>query len=50
MGWYADALVDVLDYFPATHPKRKELIAIFKSLSKCSRKINRIKPPDFGMM
>ena len=26
MGWYAHALVDVLDYFPANHPKRKELI------------------------
>ncbi len=32
MGWYADALVDVLDYFPATHPKRKELIAILNRL------------------
>lgn len=28
MGWYAMALVDVLDYFPQNHPKRKELIAI----------------------
>ena len=28
MGWYGVALVDVLDYFPADHPKRKELIAI----------------------
>ncbi|MEI8059141.1 MAG: glycoside hydrolase family 88 protein [Ferruginibacter sp.] len=32
IGWYADALVDVLDYFPATHPKRKELIAILNRL------------------
>jgi len=32
MGWYADALVDVLDYFPAGHPKRKELIAILNRL------------------
>lgn len=30
MGWYAIALVDTLDYFPATHPKRAELIAILK--------------------
>jgi unsaturated rhamnogalacturonyl hydrolase len=29
MGWYAMALVDVLDYFPKDHPKRAELIAIF---------------------
>jgi unsaturated rhamnogalacturonyl hydrolase len=28
MGWYAMALVDVLDYFPKTHPKRAELISI----------------------
>ena len=29
MGWYAMALLDVLDYFPKDHPKRAELIAIF---------------------
>jgi len=28
MGWYGMALVDVLDNFPASHPKRKELLAI----------------------
>ncbi|MFT4203907.1 MAG: glycoside hydrolase family 88 protein [Chitinophagaceae bacterium] len=28
MGWYMMALVDVLDYFPQDHPKRKELLAI----------------------
>ena len=28
MGWYAMALVDVLDYFPTDHPKRRELISI----------------------
>jgi len=28
MGWYAMSLVDVLDYLPANHPKRAELIAI----------------------
>jgi unsaturated rhamnogalacturonyl hydrolase len=32
MGWYADALVDVLDYFPANHPKRKMLIDILNRL------------------
>ena len=30
MGWYGMALVDVLDYFPKDHPKRKDLIAILK--------------------
>lgn len=28
MGWYAMALVDTLDHFPADHPRRAELIAI----------------------
>jgi unsaturated rhamnogalacturonyl hydrolase len=32
MGWYADALVDALDFFPANHPKRKALIDILNSL------------------
>ncbi|MBB4601098.1 unsaturated rhamnogalacturonyl hydrolase [Hymenobacter luteus] len=26
MGWYAMALVDVLDYFPENHPQRQQLI------------------------
>jgi unsaturated rhamnogalacturonyl hydrolase len=30
MGWYAMALVDVLDYFPANHPERTTLLAILK--------------------
>lgn len=33
MGWYATALVDALDYFPADHPQRKELIAILNRLA-----------------
>lgn len=32
MGWYADALVDVLDNFPARHPKRKALVDILNRL------------------
>jgi len=32
MGWYADALVDALDYFPADHPKRQSLIDILNRL------------------
>lgn len=32
MGWYADALVDALDYFPANHPKRKALVDILNRL------------------
>lgn len=33
MGWYALALVDVLDYFPEMHPRRKELVAILQRLA-----------------
>jgi unsaturated rhamnogalacturonyl hydrolase len=33
MGWYMMALVDVLDFIPATHPRRKELITILNRLS-----------------
>lgn len=33
MGWYAWALVDVLDFIPEDHPKRAELIAILQRLS-----------------
>ena len=32
MGWYSDGLVDALDYFPATHPKRQALIDILNRL------------------
>lgn len=32
MGWYSDALVDALDYFPVNHPKRKALIDILNRL------------------
>ncbi|MEY4084358.1 MAG: Unsaturated rhamnogalacturonyl hydrolase YteR [Bacteroidota bacterium] len=33
IGWYAMALVDVLDYFPKNHPKRKELIGYLNAIS-----------------
>jgi unsaturated rhamnogalacturonyl hydrolase len=32
MGWYATALVDALEYFPANHPSRKSLIDILNRL------------------
>jgi unsaturated rhamnogalacturonyl hydrolase len=34
MGWYGMALVDVLDYFPAENPQRKELINILNRFAK----------------
>ena len=33
MGWYAMALVDVLDYLPADHPKKAILVAILTRLA-----------------
>ena len=33
IGWYAVALVEVLDYFPENHPKRPELIGYLKKLA-----------------
>lgn len=33
MGWYGMALVDVLEYFPEHHPKRKALLNILDHLS-----------------
>jgi unsaturated rhamnogalacturonyl hydrolase len=32
MGWYANALVDVLDYVPASHPRKGELVQILNRL------------------
>ncbi|MFH7019297.1 glycoside hydrolase family 105 protein [Flavobacterium sp. FlaQc-47] len=33
IGWYMMALVDVLDYMPKEHPKRKEMIQYLKEIS-----------------
>lgn len=34
IGWYAMALVDVLDYFPVNHPRRTELVEILRDLAE----------------
>ncbi len=39
MGWYGMALVDVLDDFPADHPKRKMLIDILKRYATAIAKV-----------
>lgn len=43
MGWYAVALVDVLDNFPSDNPKRKELIAILNRITNALEKVQDIK-------
>ena len=39
MGWYAMALVDVLDFLPKDHPGRGKLMAILQDLSESVLKI-----------
>jgi unsaturated rhamnogalacturonyl hydrolase len=39
MGWYAMALVDVLDFFPKDHPKRAVIISILKRLAEAAAKV-----------
>lgn len=39
IGWYAMAIVDVLDYFPLEHPQRPELLAIFARLADAVAKV-----------
>ncbi len=46
MGWYATALVDALDWFPADHPKRKDLVAI---LNRLVNAIEKVQDPKTGL-
>jgi unsaturated rhamnogalacturonyl hydrolase len=39
MGWYGMALVDVLDNFPTSHPKRKDLLAILNRFALATQKV-----------
>lgn len=45
-GWYAMALVDVLDNFPAQHPKRAQLVAILQRLAVA---IKKYQDPQSGL-
>ena len=46
MGWYAMALVDVLDYFPENHPERAELLDILRHILET---LPKYADPDTGM-
>jgi len=46
MGWYADALVDVLDYFPENHPQRNRLIHILNDVINA---IGKVQDPQTGL-
>ncbi|MCU0455657.1 MAG: glycoside hydrolase family 88 protein [Bacteroidales bacterium] len=46
MGWYAMAILDILDYLPATHPDRDELISILQNT--CSALL-KVRDPKSGI-
>lgn len=46
MAWYGMALVDVLEYFPANHPRRAALLAI---LSRYAEAIRKTQDPATGL-
>jgi unsaturated rhamnogalacturonyl hydrolase len=46
MGWYAMALVDTLEHFPAAHPRRAELLAI---LGRLAAAVEKYQEPKSGL-
>ncbi len=46
MGWYMMAIVDVLDFFPETHPGREQLIQI---LHRTSEALVKVKDQESGL-
>ena len=46
MGWYAMALVDTLEHFPAEHPRRGELVAI---LNRLAAAVAKYQEPTTGL-
>ena len=46
MGWYAMALVDTLEHFPADHPRRGELLAI---LGRLAVAVEKYQEPRSGL-
>ena len=46
IGWYMMAMVDVLDFMPADHPQREEIITV---LNKVSAAVEKQRDPETGM-
>ncbi len=46
MGWYAMGIVDVLDFLPAGHPKRTEIITLFQAMVK---DLVKFQDPETGL-
>jgi len=50
MGWYAMALVDVLDYFPQNHPERPNLIKYAQRLAPVLAKYQDVKTGTWSLV
>ncbi|TGE26073.1 glycoside hydrolase family 88 protein [Hymenobacter aquaticus] len=50
MGWYAMALVDVLDYFPPNHPQRQQLIKNVQRLAPVLAKYQDAKTGTWALV
>ncbi|UOR07625.1 glycoside hydrolase family 88 protein [Hymenobacter aerilatus] len=50
MGWYAMALVDVLDYFPQNHPQRQQLIKDLQRLAPVLAKYQDAKTGTWSLV
>ena len=46
MGWYAMAIVDVLDFLPENHPERQDIIHIFQQLISS---LEKVQDPKTGL-
>jgi unsaturated rhamnogalacturonyl hydrolase len=46
VGWFAMAVVDVLDFMPADHPRRPEVVAVFTRLATA---ITNVQDPETGL-
>lgn len=46
MGWYAMAIVDILDFLPAGHPQRSEIVAILRNLMAA---VLKVRDPQTGV-
>jgi unsaturated rhamnogalacturonyl hydrolase len=46
VGWFAMAVIDALDFVPADHPRRPELVALFTRLATA---ITNVQDPETGL-
>ncbi len=46
IGWYMMSMIDVLDFLPATHPEREQVVTIFRNLSGA---LENFRDPETGM-